>query len=281
MQMRTRRLINLAQERLPTAALRGALNSLLTLGLPKPLPLSVEDRPLLLQFQQDGNVRLPQLASIEKLKALRDELATQPCYDPWRPEIADFNVADTPEISNNARIRNVAQFPVALALANHPLVLSIVSQYLGCLPTIDDIVAWWSLPGRPAPKEEQFFHRDRDAVRFVKLFIYLSEVTKINGAHVFVQGSHRIDKLCQPRRRYQDQEVIKSFGEDKIQSITGAFGSAFIEDTYGIHKGTVPTGNTPRLLLQVRYTSYPSVWAGRERDNPPDGYNPYVNRLIA
>lgn len=279
--MSVRRLINYAQEQLPNVAMRNALNRVVTCALPKPLPLPPNGRALLEQFQRDGNVSLPQLAPIAQLKALRDELAAQPCYDPWQLEIADFLVTETPESTNNARIRNVARFPVALELANHPLILGIVSQYLGCRPTIDDVVSWWSLPGRPAPKEEQFYHRDRDAVRFVKLFIYLSDVTEADGAHSFVRGSHRVDKLCQPRRRYQDAEVIDAFGADSIQVMTGAFGSAFLEDTYGVHKGSVPMGSAPRLLFQVRYTSYPSIWAGRERGVLTGSYDPYVNRLLA
>jgi hypothetical protein len=167
-------------------------------------------------------------------------------------------------------------------VANDPAVLQIASAYLGCRPTIDDIVAWWSLPGRPIAKEEQFFHRDRDAIKFVKLFVYLSDVDEGEGAHVYIPGSQNDEALLERRRRYHDSEVFEVF-PNRAKMMTGAQGTTFLEDTFGLHKGAVPATRC-RLLLQVRYTSFPSNWAGssvtkiRPVDSSP--YDSYVNRFL-
>lgn len=279
--MSMRRLVNIIQERIRNVEGRARLNRFLVHFCPSALPLTHQASPLLATLEEEGNVFLPPLTEIEELHALQATLAEMPCYDPWHPERGDFLVADTPAETNNARIRNVEQLPAARALANHPLVLSIVSNYLGCRPTIDDILAWWSLPGRLAPKEEQFFHRDNDAVRFVKLFIYLGDVEEDEGAHVFISGSHCDNLLLERRRRYRDEEVMSAFGDNRAHKMAGAFGCAFLEDTFGLHKGAVPA-TKPRLLFQVRYTSYPSVFARAEAVlRNEDKHDPYINRYVA
>lgn len=279
--MIVRRLLNFVQERVRIPENRARLNLAVAKFCPPPLPLIGDAAAHISVLQKNGNVVLPELMPLATLTALRAELSTMPCYDPWNPDLGDFEVSETPEITNNARIRGVADHPTARAIANHPLVLSIVSQYLQCCPTIDDIVAWWSLPGKPAPKEEQFFHRDNDAVRFLKLFVYMSDVGEDDGAHVFVQGSHLDSSLLEKRRRYQDREVLSSYNEAAVKKMTGVFGSAFLEDTYGLHKGAVPS-KEPRLLLQVRYTSYPSTFARKTAILHSDHqYDPYINRFVA
>lgn len=278
--MAARILVNVVQERVRTVEGRAVLNRLVKLAAPPALPLSPGAAPILEAVNRDGFCYLPAIASVDDLRALRAQLEARPCFDPWNIDLPDFSLTDTPDLTNNARIRNVSNLPAAVQLANNPLVLSVVSQYFGCRPTIDDIVAWWSIPGRPAPKEEQFFHRDNDAVRFLKLFVYLSDVDDFEGAHEFVRGSHSENRLLARRVRYQDQEVAEAFGAERILKMTGSFGTAFLEDTFGLHKGAVPQSR-PRLLLQVRYSSYPSNFARKGAVSHADArYDPYINRLI-
>jgi hypothetical protein len=280
--MRLRRLVNALQERVGSPAARDRVNFAVTRFVPKALPASPETAAALKALRREGYVFLRPLLSLQEIAELRRELEQRPCHDPWVPEAGEFLVRDTPVETNNARIKGVEQIPIARRVANDPTILQIVSSYLGCRPTIDDIVAWWSLPGRQIAKEEQFFHRDRDAVKFVKLFVYLSDVDESEGAHVFVPGSHNEEALLERRRRYADSDVFEIF-PDRAKMMTGPQGTTFLEDTFGLHKGAVPATRS-RLLLQVRYTSFPSNWAGvnvtkahPDRSSP---YDPYVNRLL-
>jgi hypothetical protein len=280
--MRLRQLVNAVQERVGNPSGRERLNRAITRFLPAALPTRPEHGEALESLRREGFAFLNPLLTSQEISDLRNELQQRACYDPWAVERGEFPVTEAPAETNNARIKGVEQIAVVRRIANDPFVLRVVSGYLRCRPTIDDVVAWWSLPGRPAPKEEQFFHRDRDAVKFVKLFIYLTDVEEGEGAHVYIPGSQKSGMLLERRRRYEDSEVFANFeGSPKVMA--GPRGTTFLEDTFGLHKGAVPA-TKPRLLLQVRYTSYPSNWAapsGGKTATAPSPYDPYINRFIS
>ena len=215
------------------------------------------------------------------LRRVAEQLSVLPCNDPWHPEFGQFDFVDAPAASNNIRVVGANKIPEVLRIANDPHVLDVVAGYLGCKPTIDDVLAWWSLPGRPGPLEEQFFHRDNDSIRFLKLFVYLSDVDDKSGPHVFVQGTHASNDLLELGRRWQDAEVAAAGLGDRIRQFVGPFGTSFLEDTYGLHKGQLPE-DRPRLVLQVRYTLFPSIFArASERSLEVGGFDPYINRVMA
>jgi hypothetical protein len=276
-----RSVVNWAQEKVRTSERRQLLNRVVSVFLPSRFAPNLQSAPFLTDLETQGNVRLPNLFPSSKLINLRRQLEDRECFDPWNAGAGGFKMEDTPIETNNARIQGVAKIKESLEIANDPFILNIVSQYLGCKPTIDDIVAWWSLPGRSVPKEEQFYHRDNDAIRFVKLFLYLSDVRDHDGAHMFVMGSHRENILLKRRKRYLDSEVEAAFPKARIRAMTGDMGTTFLEDTFGLHRGGVPS-NVPRLLFQVRYTSYPSVFARRNKVFREDlAFDPYVNRYVS
>jgi hypothetical protein len=233
------------------------------------------------QIRENGYAVIDNPLSIEKLRLLRDALEPKLCFDAWRPERGQFERKNAPDDSNNIHIVDVELIPEAVELANDPTILAAVGAYLGCKPTIDDILAWWSLPGRSAPFEEQYFHRDWDSIRFVKLFVYLSDVSEADGPHVFVRGSHRSDKLLlRPGRRRSDEDVLSQVNPEDVIRFTGPFGTTFLEDTFGLHKGTMPTTGT-RLVLQVRYTMLPSPFVSTGKQADVGAYDAYTNRFFA
>ena len=236
-------------------------------------------------LQRDGFAMLDGLIDAEWVQRVRASLEARPCKDRWRRELGVFHYSAMPPDSHVADINDVVDVPEVLALANHPRVLGVVAAYLGCQPTVDSIMAWWSLPGHAQAENEQFYHRDNDSIRFLKLFVYLSDVGLDCGPHVFVRGSHAQDG-CYERRRHQDDEVERTFGADKVHTFTGPAGTVFIEDTYGLHKGALPTGQR-RLLLQIRYSIVSSIFMSRKTSSTATleirnrRYSPYINRHIA
>jgi hypothetical protein len=73
----------------------------------------------------------------------------------------------------------------------------------------------------------------------------------------------------------------KRFGRNAIQTITGPAGTSFVADTYGVHRGAVPSLK-PRLILQAGYSLLP-IFAFLYRPilvewRPP--VDAYVNRLL-
>lgn len=274
---RTARHLALLMVRPP--AYRRRISRLISVALPKG---TCDSKSVTLadQLQKDGFIMLENVFSLDRLRKVRVALEQKECVDPWHPERGRFSLEHAPETANNAHIVDVETIPETVSIANDPAVIGIVTSYFGCKPTIDDILAWWSFPGRAEPREEQFFHRDQDSIRFLKLFIYLSDVTDADGPHIFVRGSHFSNILLNAGKRFTDNEVLANADPRNIVRFTGAFGTCFLEDTFGLHKGEMPESGT-RLILQVRYTMLPSMFAQPgSKKAVASSYDSYINRLI-
>ena len=165
-------------------------------------------------------------------------------------------------------------------MINNAAVLSIARAYLGCCPTISGIYLQWSFPARHQTADVQYFHRDPDDWRFLKLFVYLTDVDEESGPHEFVLGSHRSSGRIFSKP-YAEEEVERVYGRDQIIKITGPKGTTFIEDTWGIHRGRVPLAR-PRLLLQVQYSVLPIMKLAYQPIAMPGAnyIDRYVNRLL-
>jgi hypothetical protein len=189
-----------------------------------------------------------------------------------------------PEAHTGHPLRSeIPHCPHLLRVANNSKYLSIASQFLGCQPTISLITIWWSFAGRDKPVQAELFHRDVDDWKFVKLFVYLTDVDEGAGPHIYVKNSSASDKLLKIRR-YQDEEVFDAFGKDNVLTLTGKAGSTFMEDTYGLHKGQLPTKKN-RLIMQVEYSlnqiayEYQPVPRSSLKLNGLK-MDPYINRLF-
>lgn len=170
--------------------------------------------------------------------------------------------------------------PGLLEAVNAPGILRLAAGYLGCKPTISSLGVRWSLPAAFRPEATQLFHRDPDDWRFLKLFIYLTDVGPEAGPHVYVRGSHNTAARLRARP-YQRAALEREYGAGSISTVTGPAGTTFVADTHGIHMGLPPAG-VPRLILQVQYSLLP-IFAFRY--DPvlaplPQGLDPYVNRLM-
>lgn len=234
-----------------------------------------------------GYLFLDNLISPDKLQAMRVFFSENACADPYRPALGEFIApGNAPPQTHVAFFSNesIIRAPHALDIANDPRVLGIVSGFLGAKPTISLLTAWWSMPHKGGKAEEaEQFHRDVDDIRFVKLFCYLTDVDEVSGPHMFVPGSQNIDRLTKIRR-YEDREIVEAFGEKSLSVFTGKAGTAFLENTYGFHRGVPPT-QKPRLLFQVLYSLRNSIY-GPDRpvgrigvNGVPAHIDPFINRV--
>ena len=169
-----------------------------------------------------------------------------------------------------------------MALANDPDILRAVGQRLGCKPTLASAEAWWTFgennPGG-TPAADDIFHRDLDDLQFIKLFAYLTDVDRDNGAHCFILGSHRSPLLTR-RGAISDDDVAKAFRPEDAKVVTGAAGTAFLEDTWGIHRPLMARKGR-RLIFSAIYTVKGRVpWAKRSPLPLPQGFDKYVNRRL-
>lgn len=170
--------------------------------------------------------------------------------------------------------------PGLLDLVNDPTVLRIAADYLGCKPTLSSLGVRWSFPTEGPRAETQRFHRDPDDWRFLKLFVYLTDVDAESGPHVYVLGTHRTAGSVRARL-HDDREIERRYGRASLRTVVGPRGTVFLADTQGIHRG-VPPAARPRLILQAQYSLLP-VYAMVYRPVPlPSGptVDAYVNRLL-
>ncbi len=154
-----------------------------------------------------------------------------------------------------------AQMPEFARIAFDPYILSVVSGYLGCTPIHVQTNLWFSFAGeqdhKTLSRNAQFFHQDKEFVKFIKVFIYLNDVTTENGPHCYIEGSH-IDELNQYgipySTRLPDELVLSIYGEDKLRIVEGEAGTIIFGDTVAAHKGLLLKRGS-RLMLQLEYAA--------------------------
>jgi hypothetical protein len=231
---------------------------------------------------------LPQPGQVrpEWVDEIRDYFAPLLARDPYRPELGRFRAPD--DVPSQTHVSHydypdILRAPHLMRLANDPRVLALVAQAIGARPTLSAIRVWWSTPaGDGTPEHAELFHRDVDDLRFVKLFVYLTDVGEDTGPHVFVEGSQRVDRLTEVRR-FSDEEVQQAFGAASIKRLTGPAGTAFLENTFGVHRGVPPTAG-PRLIFQPLYAMQPLIYGPRKplisADEVGIPLDPYVNRVF-
>lgn len=206
------------------------------------------------------------------------------------------------------RLRDIVTAPHLIELANRDDILALMESYLGCVPSIYSINAFWTFPDNPnLIPGLQTYHRDFDDFRFCTLFVFLTDLKPDDGAHYFIRGTHRADLVERQLRQADPQADCAAAMEQlfakvanvderalapfraQIETVGGPAGAAVFEDTYGLHKGDVPKTN--RLLAWIRYGLYRNwanltdkvravprhLVAGRIPDTPR---HRYINRLI-
>ena len=156
--------------------------------------------------------------------------------------------------------------------------LEICTEFFNCLPSIAYIAAWETFADDEEHTSEMFFHMDHHGHRFLKKFCYLTNVSVGLGEHQFVKGTTErggfnryLKKLkgTNPdlhaalllKRNQKGQfrlcnESIESSFHDRLLRVTGVPGTTFIEDTYGLHRGTPVNEDQSRLILQVVYVPW-------------------------
>jgi ectoine hydroxylase-related dioxygenase (phytanoyl-CoA dioxygenase family) len=154
-------------------------------------------------------------------------------------------------------------------LINHPLIqklmadrsfIAIAQRYLRAQPIIDVVAMWWNVvSARPDKGAAQFWHFDMDRIKWLKFFVYLTDVQPENGPHSFVSGSHRnggisSDLLQKGYSRLSDEEVSSHYSPDKFIEFTAPRGTVIAEDTRGLHKGKHLTKGD-RLIFQMQFSN--------------------------
>ena len=239
----------------------------LTVPFGRPAPYFIgrrSDSPIVARIDQDGFCELP---AIDR-KAVDGLLgrALEQASAAGGARIA--TIEDYADTLRRAGVRRQTALvsdgrpgcPLA-SIARSPEFAGLAARYLD-LPqsgliveaTVDTLVPSDRAP-RPGSYDDALeFHRDIDAYRFLKVFVYLTDCREGEGHHEVYLRSHR----CFPRelipiRRYHASEIEKAIPEAVLKKITGPAGFAFGENTLAFHRGTHPVRNH-RMILNLIYT---------------------------
>jgi hypothetical protein len=278
------------QKSIRIPGLRRFLARTVAITRPKSAALSPQDRATRLteEMERNGYSYVTDLIQPSQVRDIREFLATRDCRELSRPELGTFRPPEllSPECRKlGYDPETVLECPHILEIANHPVILGAVERMFGCKPTISIMEVWWSIGGQPtdstgATYQDDMFHRDVEDLAFVKLFIYLTDVDEDSGPHAFVPGTHRSPLLVE-RKPLSVEEVTAAFGKDSIRTYLAPIGTAFMENTWGVHRAT-PAKSKHRLICSVTYslTGW-SPQSPRRACSPLRGrpFDPYINRV--
>lgn len=122
-------------------------------------------------------------------------------------------------------------------------------------PILRNVTAWYSV--RPSEFTQRDliasahqYHADNDTpTGWIKVFIYLTDVSGENGPHVFVPGSHgELPAELSRDRRFRDEEVEGYFGPG--HKFEGPAGTVIVVNTQGLHKA-LPVHSGVRAIYQL------------------------------
>ena len=200
------------------------------------------DELLRFALRQPATLRETDSGSVDK---------SQVIYDPNEPRAVIYDFDKAAILSNES----------VQALLVDPVILKIAQAYLQSEPVADMLSMWWSTAFKDKADGEaaQLYHFDMDRIKWLKVFVYLTDVGADNGPHYFVSGSHRTggiprELLMKGYTRLQDAEVARHYSLKDAVEVTAERGSILIEDTRGLHKGQhVRKGH--RLMLQYQFSN--------------------------
>ena len=154
--------------------------------------------------------------------------------------------------------------PEILEIAFSDHILDFAEQYFECYPALGTFNLRRTFLNNLPPKSTQFFHCDRNSIKFFKFFIYLNDVQSAeDGPLTIVEGSNLKRPVnCFNQHRWQDNEIHNIYGKENFRYLTASKGDLIAGTTTCFHKGNKPTSKE-RTMLTLNYVVHPELAGGR------------------
>ena len=187
------------------------------------------------ELEHHGVVVLPDLVAPEQLRAMQDAFASRLRRQRWNDLDGYFKTEPYRLMLEDLLLTHQAFLDVAM----NPRITEAVREYVGPGFQLIEAKGWQS---NPTQHDFHGWHGDAwyDQARVqghipreVKLAVYLTDVK--SGAFKYIKGSHG----KQAPRGVRPEEVEDSAPE-QIVEILGKAGTAFLFDTSGIHRQSIP-----------------------------------------
>jgi hypothetical protein len=199
--------------------------------------------PLTQQLERDGIALVPDLISPEQLLRMQQAFASRLQRLRWN---------DVDGYEKTERYRHMVQDVLTLDqgfvdAAIDPRVTDAIREYVGPDAELCEAKGWRSLPVKydfHGWHGDMWYDQSKVATipREVKLAIYLTDVK--SGAFQYIRGTHGKE-----RPRHLKRGEIDKYDAGMMVEMTGQAGTAFLFDTSGIHRQSVP-------ILQERHAVF-------------------------
>ena len=186
-------------------------------------------------LERDGVATLPPLVSAETLRDMQEAFASRLRYFRWN-NVEGYERTECNRLMVQDAL-TLAQGFVDIAL--HPLVTSVLDEYLGARYELCEAKGWQSQPTRQdfnGWHGDMWYDQTKVADRIpreVKLAFYLSDVK--SGAFQYIRGTHG----KQAPRALQRPDV-EQLPLERMVEFLGCAGTAVLFDTSGTHRQAVP-----------------------------------------
>jgi hypothetical protein len=283
-------------------------------------PKSATSATLIDDLQNNGIALLGNTLDQKKCEELVNEFRNTDCFDGHTYAQSDkipkpYSTLSTGFPFASYHTRDIINAPYLIELANCPEIIALVESYLGCIPSIYSVNAWWSFPaGEDPARLTQSYHRDSDDFRFISLFVYLTDVDELAGPHQYVSGTHTYaclkDRLAETstpppsvggsdrdrptsldnllnykkftnllfqNKQFFAEDEIKELLGSRIVTVTGDGGTSLLVTPAGFHRG-IPPIEKPRLMFWARYGMYQNIASVHDKIKPVSLPN-FENRI--
>jgi hypothetical protein len=140
--------------------------------------------------------------------------------------------------------------------------LDIANAYLGMYTKLRYYNIWHTFATQAKPRESQLWHRDREDLFIVKVFIYLKNVELGAGPFTYARGTHGKGTIRKEPayflegkvQRTEDEQMAAVVPRDRWTVATGVAGTIVFADTRGYHRGGLARTDD-RVMYTSMYTS--------------------------
>ena len=221
---------------------------------------------ILSELDQRGYVVLPRRMQKHWVEAFVSEarefnyILRNPSNDETSLTGRKIDPNDPPQcVAAYANSSDIANSQLLSDFCNDPLLLHLASRHMGAKVQPIDSTLWYSFSSsEPSADAAQLFHYDLDTLRWLKVFVYLTDVGPDNGPHEYVPGSHRpgakpFQLMNRDYARLGDQEIDKYCAQPR-KAILGECGTVVLGDTRCFHKGNA-VKSSYRLIYAPIYSA--------------------------
>lgn len=184
--------------------------------------------------------------------------------------------------------------PEILDIAFSDHLVQFATEYFNCIPGIGTFNLRRSYVNNLSPKGTQFFHIDRNSIKFFKFFVYLNDVEYIeDGPLTLIKESNKKRPISHSyQHRWSEEQMKQIYGDDSFMYLTAKKGDLIAATTSFYHRGTKPLSKD-RTMLTLNYGIHqeledgnpttPAQWfkiKQEQYDNLPDWKKPVADFLV-